>query len=156
MKRLLPLGIVGFLAIRGVTAAQPACDSYPWTITATSSGGGSAQISVCGRFTGCRPHSPSFQVSGSRIDVTFEAGLLPGCQCPTVEGSIGESVLVTSLPPGTYSVHVTLLYCENPIPEGDTSVVVGGGSPVGVPALDPRGAAVMVALMAVVAAWRLR
>jgi len=156
MRRLLPLGIVGFLAIRGLAAAQQPCDSYPWTITATSPTGGSALISVCGEYTGCQPHSPSYQVAGSQIDVTLQAGLLPGCQCPTVEGSIGESVLVTSLPPGTYSIHVSLMYCENPIPEGDTSVVVGGGSAASVPALDPRGAAAMVVLMATAAAWKLR
>ena len=157
MRRLPPLGMVGFLVIRGFAGAQQVCDTFPWTITATPVGGASALIAVCCKYAGCIPHAPSYQIAGSLIDVTLLGGEAPDrCQCTAVEGTFAESLLVSPLPPGTYSVHVSFLDCFNRIPEGDTSIVVGGGTAATVPALDARGAAIMLVLMAAVAAWRLK
>src|SRR5262245_49624915 len=57
------------------------CTGYPWTVTATTRGGTSVRVHVCGTHTGCHPHDPRVSVVGNLISVTVTQAELPSCQC---------------------------------------------------------------------------
>jgi hypothetical protein len=65
-----------------------------------------------------------------------------------------QTVIVSPVEPGAYTVNVVLVSCGEQIPAGSTDFVFGAASAI--PTLDARGAAALALLMAAVAVWRLR
>jgi len=119
--RRLALGIGGFLIVWRSASAQ-VCDSFP--VSGSSTGASSAVVSVCGHYTGCTPHAPTYQLIGDQINVTLVGAEAPDCQCIAVESHFQQSLLVSPIAPGTYSVHADLLDCVARIPSGGGTLVV--------------------------------
>ena len=109
-------GVVLF-ALSEISPAQTACgDNFPWTVTGTDIPGG-VVVNVCGHWAGCFPHDPYASVSGSQIQITFNAGGgIPGCQCTASDYPFSQNVFVPSLPAGTYAVTVSVWNCGDPQP----------------------------------------
>ena len=66
---------------------------------------------------------------------------------------IQDSVLIPATP-GHYTVTVTVLSCGQPTTVGSTEFTLDASSVI--PVLDVRGMAALIALIVIVAIWRLR
>ena len=148
------LVVVLVSGIRAETVGAPGCSGFPWTVTATPYGGDSVAIRVCGTFAGCRPHNPQFSISGSEIRIALTQAELPDCICLGVTGTFEQAIVVHPLPPGNYSVAVTMISCGEPTPAGSGSFAFGAASAI--PALGPIPAAALALLLAAAALVRLR
>jgi len=121
---------------------------FPWTVTATPAGGSSVAVNMCGLYTLCQPHNPQFTVNGSAINITLQTSEPPDrCQCIVTESTFQQALLVRPVPPGTYTVTVTLLSCSAPEVVGSTVFAQDGTSAI--PVVDARGAIAFVILIAV-------
>ena len=138
---LFSLVCVALLVLSEASPAQTACgDNFPWTVTGSEISGG-VVVNACGHWAGCFPHDPRATVSGNQIQIMFLAGgEIPGCsQCTASNYPFSQNVFVPLLPPGTYSVTVTVWYCGDEQPQvvgtgtivsqgsGDRLVVYGAG-----------------------------
>src|SRR5438552_15320289 len=116
------VAIAGFVLLCGVPMRSSAqtC-GFPWTVTATPAGGSGVAVNMCGLYTLCTPHNPQFTVNGSLINITFQTSEPPNaCQCIVTESTFQQTVLVHRVPPGAYTVTVTLLSCSAPEVVGST------------------------------------
>jgi hypothetical protein len=121
---------------------------FPWTVTATPAGGTSVAVTMCGLYTLCAPHNPQFTVNGSAINITLQTSEPPdSCMCIVTENTFRQTILVQPVPPGTYSVTVTLLSCSAPEVVGSTVFTQEAASTV--PVVDPRGVVAFVVLVAI-------
>jgi hypothetical protein len=128
---------------------------FPWTLTASPSGGRGAVTNVCGYFAGCRPHNPQFTVNGDQINITLQSSEPPDrCQCIAVEDTFRQGVFVQPLSPGTYTVTATLLSCGAPLVAGSTTFTLDAASAI--PTLDSWGLVGLFALLVITGIWRLR
>lgn len=140
------VALVMSVVIPTKTTAQTC--GFPWTVSTSLAGGSSVAVSICGLYTGCQPHNPHFTVNGSAIDITLQTSEPPnGCQCIAVEGTFQQTVLVQPVPPGSYTVTVTLLSCSAPEIVGSTELTQEASSAI--PALDSRGLSALLALLAI-------
>jgi hypothetical protein len=153
-KSVVAIGGLVLVCLLSTTSAAQTC-GFPWTLTAIPAGGSSVVIGVCGYYAGCLPHNPQFTVSGSEINITLQSSVPPDrCQCIAVEDTFHESVVVHSLPPGTYTVTATLLSCGAPLLAGSTSFTQSATSAI--PMLDAKGMIALVALVLITGIWLLR
>lgn len=140
-------------AVRADTDGAPACSGFPWTVTATQVGARVA-VNFCGYTVGCEPHKPQSSVVGSDVRVTVTRAELPDCNCVQPSGNFSQTVFVTGVDPGDYTVRVFVVDCGVTTPAGSTNFTMG--AVISVPTLDPRGFAALALLLAAVATWRLR
>jgi hypothetical protein len=142
------------LCVIQATALAQTC-GFPWTVTATSAGANSAAVTVCGLFTACQPHNPQVTVNGSAISITLQTSEPPdGCQCVETQSTFQQAFLVQQVPPGTYTVTVTLLSCSAPEVVGST--VFTQVATLGIPVMDARGVVAFVILAAIAGIFSLR
>ena len=128
---------------------------FPWTVTATPAGASSVTVTMCGLYTLCQPHNPQFTVNGSAISITLQTSEPPdGCQCIVGEFTFQQALLVQPVPPGTYTVTVTLLGCSAPEVVGSTVFTQVAASAI--PVVDARGLVAAVVLLAIAGIWALR
>jgi hypothetical protein len=139
--------------IPGTTSAQTC--GFPWTVTATSAGANSVSVTVCGLYTACQPHDPQFTVNGSAISITLQTSEPPDrCQCAETQSTFQQAFLVQQVPPGTYTVTVTLLSCSAPEVVGSTVFTQVATSSI--PVVDARGVVAFVVLAAIAGISALR
>jgi len=155
MKRSLAAIVCLALSSAGTTTSSAQTCGFPWTVTATPAGGQSVAITVCGSYSGCRPHDPQFTILGSHVRLTLQSSEPPDrCQCIAVDGTFQQTFLVHPLTPGHYDVTATLLSCSAPLDAGSTSFTFDATSAI--PALDARGLAALAVLILLVGVWRIR
>src|SRR6266542_1736916 len=131
-RRALTAMICAFLMLAEAEAAAAAC-GFPWTVTATSVAGGKAAISVCGIYTGCRPHNRQAAVIGNEIRVTYTQAEVPDCMCVIPIEEFRDTVLISATP-GHYTVTVAVLNCGQPMTFGSTEFTLDASSVI--PVLD--------------------
>jgi len=135
--------------------AAQSCSGFPWTVTATPTGGLNVSVHVCGTYVGCQPHNPTVNFVGNVIAVVLTQSELPDCICVQPQSNFGLNVPLAAPAGGNYEVIVYDLNCGTSIPAGQTTVSVAAGS-VPVPVLDARGAAVLALLIVAAGIWKLR
>jgi hypothetical protein len=151
MKRLV-LTLIALLPAGSAEAAT--CSGFPWTVTATSGGGASVLVHVCGTYAGCHPHGPTVSVVGSEIRITLKQAELPDCICIQPNGEFEENIIIPAVPPGDYAVIVSDQDCAQLVEAGRTTYSALAASTI--PTLDGRGLAVLALLIAAAGFWRLR
>ena len=150
------MGVAALLLLGVVTRLGGQC-GFPWTITPTDLGGGRVAVQLCGIWVGCFPHAPRFNISGNQIGVTLTAAELPDCICTQAQIDFDQTVIVSAVPAGTYSVAATIVECDQAQSVGTGNVVVSGSPPAAaVPALDIRGLVALALLVALVGVWKVR
>ncbi len=130
------------------------CTGFPWTVTAVPAGGKSVSVGICGLFAGCRPHDPRFTVRGSEIRVYLTQAELPDCICLAVEDNFRQTVLVSPVEPGTYTVRVVDVSCGVSTDAGSADLVFGASTAI--PTVGRGGLAALAVLTALAAVALLR